>query len=73
MRDICKTDGLTTAVSLHQVSLAREFADRIIGLRGGRVVFDGSPDALTAAVVADLYRTGADAHDADSRQQRSIA
>lgn len=55
MRGICKADGLTAVVSLHQVSLARRFADRIVGLRGGRVVFDGAPDALTAPREAELY------------------
>ena len=52
---ICKADRLTAVVSLHQVPLARRFADRIVGLRGGRVVFDGVPDALTAQREAQLY------------------
>ena len=43
MHDICKTDGLTAVVSLHQVEFARRFADRIIGLKGGAIVFDGTP------------------------------
>jgi phosphonate transport system ATP-binding protein len=41
--DICRSDGITAIVSLHQVELARRFADRVIGLSGGRVVFDGRP------------------------------
>ena len=52
---ICKGDGLTAVVSLHQVPLARKFADRVIGLRGGRVVFDGSPQELGAEVEHALY------------------
>ncbi len=52
---ICKNDRLTAVVSLHQVALARRYADRIVGLRGGRVVFDGPPEALTAHREAELY------------------
>lgn len=52
---ICKNDRLTAVVSLHQVGLARRYADRIVGLRGGRVVFDGPPEALTAQREAELY------------------
>ena len=52
---ICKGDRLTAVVSLHQVGLARRYADRIVGLRGGRVVFDGPPEALTAQREAELY------------------
>ena len=32
--------------SLHQVDLARTFADRIVALRDGTIVFDGPPDAF---------------------------
>lgn len=53
---ICKEDGLTAIVSLHQVDIARRFADRIIGLSHGDVVFDGPPDQLTDPLAADLYR-----------------
>jgi phosphonate transport system ATP-binding protein len=55
LHGICRSDGLTLVVSLHQVELAREFADRIIGLRHGSVVFDGAPDELTPSQAASLY------------------
>jgi phosphonate transport system ATP-binding protein len=41
LRKVCREDGLTAVVSLHQVELARRFADRIVGLAHGRVVCDG--------------------------------
>jgi ABC-type phosphate/phosphonate transport system ATPase subunit len=47
---------LTTVVSLHQVDFARQFADRIIGLKQGAVVFDGAPLELSTHQVTDLYR-----------------
>jgi phosphonate transport system ATP-binding protein len=52
---ICREDGITAVVSLHQVELARRFADRIVGLSGGRVVFDGTADRLTSEVIATIY------------------
>ncbi len=55
MHDICKTDGLTAVVSLHQVEFARRFADRIIGLKGGAIAFDGTPDELTGEQATALY------------------
>jgi phosphonate transport system ATP-binding protein len=55
MRDVCKSDGLTAVVSLHQVNFARQFADRIIGLASGMVIFDGSPAQLGSDVVERLY------------------
>lgn len=56
MHDICKSDGLTAVVSLHQVELAKRFADRIIGLQQGAVVFDGPPSTLTIEQAEALYR-----------------
>jgi phosphonate transport system ATP-binding protein len=52
---ICREDSLTAVVSLHQVELAKMFADRVIGLSGGRVVFDGPAGEITAAVYHRIY------------------
>jgi len=42
--------------SLHQINIAQAFGDRFIGLREGRVVFDGGPSELTTTVLDDLYQ-----------------
>ena len=55
LKQICREDGITTVVSLHQVEFAIEYADRVIGLAQGRIVFDGSPDALTEGVLDMIY------------------
>ncbi|MBW6456619.1 MAG: phosphonate ABC transporter ATP-binding protein [Trueperaceae bacterium] len=55
LRKICKEDGITAVVSLHQVEYAREFADRVVAMKGGRLVFDGLPGELTDERVKDLY------------------
>ena len=62
---ICTDDGLSAVVSLHQVDLARRFAGRIVGLSGGRVVFDGPPALLDSATEAALYAQAAPGPQAD--------
>jgi phosphonate transport system ATP-binding protein len=55
IREICKEERLTAVVSLHQVEIALNVADRIIGLKAGRIVFDGRPAELTESVVHAIY------------------
>lgn len=52
---ICREDGITAVVSLHQVAFARRFADRIVGLSKGRLVFDGAAHDLDAAAIGRIY------------------
>jgi phosphonate transport system ATP-binding protein len=52
---ICREDGITAVVSLHQLEFAQQFADRIIGLANGRVVFDGGPRELKRIAVDKIY------------------
>ncbi len=55
LHKICREDGIPVIVSLHQVDLAIEYADRIIGLSHGHIVFDGSPNHLDPAGIEQLY------------------
>ena len=55
LRDIAVTDGLAVACVLHQPELARRYADRIVGMAGGEVVFDTPPAALAEPAIARLY------------------
>ena len=67
LREAAREQGATVLCSLHQTDLAREFADRIIGMRKGRVVFDGPPHQFDSAVEGKLYEgltAPADQHDA---------
>jgi len=49
-------EGATPAlVNIHDVALAQGFADRIIGLKAGKVAFDGPVAELTPAVLTDIY------------------
>ncbi|MCL7746854.1 phosphonate ABC transporter ATP-binding protein [Halalkalibacter alkaliphilus] len=56
LRKVCDEDGLTTIVNLHQVDIAKEYADRIIGVKDGEIFYDGSPRGLTDEVIQKLYR-----------------
>lgn len=47
--------GLTVVLVMHQLELARQFADRIVGLRGGRVVFDGPSDRFDERDVDTVF------------------
>ncbi|TLS52952.1 phosphonate ABC transporter ATP-binding protein [Paenibacillus antri] len=44
-----------TVVNLHDVELALAYCNRIVGLREGRVVFDGRPDEVDASVRQTIY------------------
>ena len=42
-------------VNIHNVELARRFADRIVGMSRGELVFDGPPRALEDARLLQIY------------------
>ena len=50
MRDLGREHAIPVIVNMHDVDLARRFADRILGMSGGRIVFDGPPDGLDDAM-----------------------
>mgnify|MGYP002622064785 CR=1 FL=1 len=51
-------DGRMVIANLHTLDTARRYCDRVIGMRDGRIVFDGTPDALTTDAARAIY--GAD-------------
>jgi phosphonate transport system ATP-binding protein len=55
LRQITNQRGLCCIVNLHQVDYARKYADRIIGMKAGEIVFDGKPEELTDAIVQEIY------------------
>jgi phosphonate transport system ATP-binding protein len=60
LRRIHEEDGRMIIANLHTLDTARRYCDRVIGMRDGRVVFDGRPDQLTTGVARDIYGAGAD-------------
>jgi phosphonate transport system ATP-binding protein len=55
MGSLGRTRGIPVLVNMHDVELARRFADRIIGMSGGRIVYDGPPQYLTDDVLMQIY------------------
>jgi phosphonate transport system ATP-binding protein len=55
LRSVARDQGIAVLCSLHQVELAREFADRLIGLKAGRIVFDGAPACIDDPSERALY------------------
>ncbi|RAA71482.1 phosphonate ABC transporter ATP-binding protein, partial [Burkholderia multivorans] len=47
--------GITIIINLHFVDLAREYGTRIIGLRDGKLVFDGAVDEATDEAFNKIY------------------
>ncbi|MEL6841065.1 MAG: phosphonate ABC transporter ATP-binding protein [Pseudomonadota bacterium] len=58
LRRIHEEDGRMVIANLHTLDTARRYCDRVIGMRDGKVVFDGTPEQLTTGVARDIY--GAD-------------
>ena len=55
LRAACRELGITVVCNLHQVDYAREFGDRIVGLAGGKLVFDGRGDELRESHLNLIY------------------
>lgn len=53
--EICNESGLPAIINIHDVVLAQQFTDRIIGLQAGKIVFDGKPSELTEDVLTQIY------------------
>jgi phosphonate transport system ATP-binding protein len=55
MQDLSRAHGFPVIINIHNVELARRFADRVVGMTGGRVVYDGTPHGLTDARLNEIY------------------
>ncbi len=60
LRDINEREGITVITNLHTLDTARSYCERIVGMAGGRVVFDGKPGDLDASAVKEIYGTDKD-------------
>jgi phosphonate transport system ATP-binding protein len=55
IKELCAERGLAAIINIHDVMLAQMFAERIIGLRLGEIVYDGPPAGLTAETLTRIY------------------
>ncbi|HWT78151.1 MAG TPA: phosphonate ABC transporter ATP-binding protein [Candidatus Methylomirabilis sp.] len=51
---IAREGGITVIATLHHIELARQYGDRLLGFRAGRLVFDGPPAALSDAALREI-------------------
>ena len=58
LRRINKEDGITVISNLHLLQTAKDYCDRIIAMRTGRIVFDGAPGQLSEAQAREIYGGG---------------
>jgi phosphonate transport system ATP-binding protein len=75
MRDLQRINrelGITTIVNLHFLDLATAYADRIIGLRAGQLVFDGSGAEADASVFESIYGRSLTADDTMAKEAAEL-
>jgi phosphonate transport system ATP-binding protein len=55
IKELCGERKLSAIINIHDVMLAQSFAERIVGLQLGQIVYDGPPNRLTAEVLTRIY------------------
>ena len=55
IKELCHERKLSAIINIHDVMLAQMFAERIVGLQLGAIVYDGPPNGLTAEVLTKIY------------------
>jgi len=69
--ELCAERRLAAVINIHDVQLAQLFVQRVVGLRAGRIVFDGSPADLNPEVLTRIY--GDEDWTADARSRTGDA
>ncbi len=59
LKQINREKKITCLVNLHQVDVAIRYSERIIGVAGGRIVYDGPSGQLTQEIIHEIYQSGA--------------
>lgn len=70
---IAREDRVLTLINIHQVELARAFADRVVGIARGEVVYDGPPNGLDDATLDRIYRFDRSRGSAPAAEQATAA
>jgi phosphonate transport system ATP-binding protein len=72
LQQINRELGITTIVNLHFLDLATAYADRIIGMRAGELVFDGTGAEADAAVFERIYGRSLTADDTMAKEAAAL-
>jgi len=73
IKGIAERDGLTVIMSLHQLDVAKKYADRIVALAEGQVTFDGPPRKLSNAVIERVFKKSVKELDKDQTAETAEA
>ncbi|MCB9496712.1 MAG: phosphonate ABC transporter ATP-binding protein [Fibrobacteria bacterium] len=73
LRNAAREFGITVVCNLHHIDTARDYADRIVGLNDGRIVFDGPPSILDETAIAAIYRGSREPEQSPSDPESSAA
>lgn len=57
LKEINESKKITCIVNLHQVDVAMNYSERIIGVSGGKIVYDGSPENMTQDMIHKIYQS----------------
>lgn len=55
LREQGRLQGIPVIVNIHDVELARRYADRLVGMSGGNVVYDGDAAGLSDTMLKQIY------------------
>lgn len=58
LREINQQSGTTVVINMHNLEYAKRFSTRVIGLKKGEIVFDGTPTELTEPIEELIYADG---------------
>ncbi|MFD1571168.1 phosphonate ABC transporter ATP-binding protein [Halorubrum laminariae] len=58
LTEIAAEQDIPVLINIHEVDLATDYADRIVGLHDGEIVFDGPPADLQDGALDRVYRGG---------------
>lgn len=70
LTEIADTDDIPILINIHEVELALEYADRVLGMHDGELVFDGTPEELTETDRDRIYRNGAETEPEESEEDK---
>ena len=54
--EVVRERGMTVLCSLHQLELASEYGDRVVGMKAGRIELDGARESIGRAAMSGLYQ-----------------
>ena len=50
--------NITVLINIHHVELALQYASRVVGIRAGEIVYDGTVENVTQQVLDSIYQGG---------------